>query len=347
MRRLTPLFLAIALIAFAHSTFAQSVNTKPVGFVSTNIGAGKSAALSFPLNNLPKFTAGATAVTATTIQTTGAGWAANAYAPFGTNPHVVRMLTGTLAGRHFRIGSHTADTLTITGTPNLTGAAAGDLYEILAVNTLASVFGADNASLKQFGPNASTDKLKTNPDNNIADNVLINVGTGWLTFWNTGTQWQRVAGGTGSQNNTALLPEQGILFIRHDTNALPSFSNTGAVPFTNLITDLPANKSTLLANRFPIDMKLTTIPGSPVQPGLDLDSQAGWNKNIDPNLADNVLINVGTGWLTFWHTGTQWQRVSGGTGAQNPTIKAGTAVLLVRRAGSNIVYNQALPYVIN
>ena len=353
MRRFYPLLVAVGFLSCVGLASAQTVTTNPVGFVSTNIGAGHSAALSFPLDNIAAFQGAASAVTATTIQTTNAGWTASgaagsanpgSFGPFASNPFVVRMITGNLKGRHFKIASNTTDTLTITGTPNLTGAAAGDQYEICKVNTLGSVFGTTSANLVQFGPNASTDKLKTDPNANTADNVLINVGTGWLTFWNTGSQWQRVSGGTGSANNTALMPEQGILFVRHSSSALPAFTNTGAVPFTDvLVTDLPAGKSTLLANRFPIDMKLTTV-ASPAAPGLDLDQQAGWTKNADPNQADNVLINVGTGWLTFWHTGTQWQRVSGGTGAQNPTIKAGTAILIVRRAGSNIVYTQTRPY---
>jgi uncharacterized protein (TIGR02597 family) len=354
MRSFTSLATAVLVSLCAVATLPAQVSTIPVGFISTNINSGNSAALSFPLDNLTEYAAAASAVTSTTIQTTGAGWTLNQFGSgsFGsnTNPHVVRMVSGALAGRHFRISGNSADTLTIAvpaGTPDLTGAAAGDKYQIVAANTLGSVFGTDNSNLKVFGPNMTTDKLKTDPSASIADNVLINVGAGWLTYWNTGTQWQRVSGGSGSQNNTVLLPEQGFLFVRHDANALPAFTVLGSVPATNLVTDLPAGKSTLLSNRFPIDMKLTTIAGPPVQAGLDLDQRPGWNKNLDVNQADNILINVGTGWLTYWHDGTKWLRVSGGTGAQNPTIKAGTAVLVVRRGGSNIVYNQTLPYALN
>ncbi len=351
MRRFLPLVCTVALISAASLGFAQSVTTTPVGFITSSVAANKSAPLSFPLSNPAAYQAAATAVTTTTIQTTGAGWTTNAYGPFASNPYVVRFVTGALTGRHFRIASNTSDTLTITvpsGTPDLTGAAAGNQYQIVQLPTLGTLFGTDNSNLVVFGTNAATDKIKTDPDPTVADNVLINIGGAWLTYWNTGTQWQRVAGGSGSQNNTALTPELGILFVRHDqVNPLPAFTVLGAVPTTNLVTDLPANKNTFLANRFPVDMKLTTIAGSPVQPGFDFDQLAGWNKNADSTLADNVLLNINGAWLTYWHTGTQWQRVSGGTGAQNPTIKAGTAVLIVRRAGSNIVFNQSLPYALN
>jgi len=354
-------------VSLAASVPAQSVTTatNPVGFISSSVAANSSAALSFPLDNLPDFSGAVSSFTTTTITTTGAGWTTNQFGSgsfntTNTNPHVVRMITGALTGRHFKISGNTGtasaqatDTLTITGTPNLTGIAAGDQYQIIAVNTLGSVFGTANANLKVFGPNATTDKIKTDASNAVADNVLINVAGTWLTFWNTGSQWQRVSGGTGSQNLVVLMPEQGFLFVRHDTvNPLPAFTALGAVPIANnLVTDLPGSTNTFLANRFPIDMKLTTIAGPPVQPGLDLNADPNWVKNANANLADNLLLNVNGTWLTYWHTGpsstNQWQRVSGGTGAQNPTIKAGTAMLIVRRGSNPIVFSQTRPYGLN
>jgi uncharacterized protein (TIGR02597 family) len=356
MRRLYPLLVAVGFLSSVGLAFAQTVTTNPVGFISTNVAGGHNAALSFPLDNLPAFTAAATAVTATTIQTTNAGWTANQFGPPSSNPFVVRMLSGNLKGRHFIIASNTTDTLTISGSPNLTGAAAGDQYEICKVNTLGSVFGTANANLVQFGPNASTDKLKTNASQTVADNVLLNNGLGWSTFWNTGSQWQQVGQNPpANRNNTAILPEKGFLFVRHDSNALPAFTNTGAVPTTDLITDLPANKNTFMGIRFPINMRLSTVaanPPNPAQPGLDLDKQAGWKSNDDPNQADQVLRNNGLGWLTYWHTttvgGGRWQQVGQNPPAlANPTFAAGSSILIVRRAGTDIVYKQTLPYQLN
>ena len=328
MRRFLLPFAVLAATFVISNVFAQSVVTDPVGFYSASALTGKSLALSLSLDNTPaNFSGPASAVTASTVMTNSAGWTVNAFGPFASNPHIIRILSGTGVGQQFRIASNTADTLTLTtnGTDLTTVMAAGNRYEILTTNTLASVFGATGTG------------LLTNADPQQADNVLINIGTGWLTFFNDGTKWLRVSGGTASQNNVAILPEQAVLFVRRGATDLP-LTVVGSVPTTNLITPLPANKSTFLANRFPVDTTLV---------GLGLSSLPGWTPGSDPNTADNVLLNIGTGWLTYYYDGTKWLRVSGGTGAQNPTIKTGSAVLIVRRAGSDIVYNQPLPYVLN
>src|SRR4029077_2109103 len=99
------------------------------------------------------------------------------------------------------------------------------------------------------------------------------------------------------------------------------------------------NKITIFGNRFPVATSLTGA--SP--PALNLQNLAGWNANADPTLADNLLLRGTNGWLTFYYDGTQWLR-QGGSGAQNPTIGIGTAMVIVRRAGSTVTVPQTIPY---
>jgi hypothetical protein len=111
-----------------------------------------------------------------------------------------------------------------------------------------------------------------------------------------------------------------------------------------LITDLPASKTTSFPNRFPT---ATTLGA------LGLDAQPNWNKNSNVNLADNVLIR-GNAWVTFFfdptatdgtHPNGSWVRSGPNTHNQeNFPVAIGTSVLVVRRAGSDIALDQALPY---
>lgn len=325
-------FVAISAgLAICTSAFAQTVATDPVGFTSTTVSANTVKALSLPFNKSPDYAAAVSTVTSTTIQTTGAGWGTNAFAPFSSNPHLIRMVSGAAIGRQFRIASHTADTLTLLAGSDLTGVAAGDRYQIFASDTLGSLFGI-----------ASPSGLNTNTDSSVADNVLLRVGSAWITYYNDGTQWLRQGPDTLS-NTVAVTPEQGFLFVRRAGSY--TFTALGAVPTTNLKTDFAVNTVTSFGNRFPVDTSLT---------GLGLDTTPGWNKNADPGVADNVLIRVGSAWITYYYDPSQggptngnpgsWVRQGPGTINQNPAISIGTSVLVLHRSGSLLTVNQPLPY---
>lgn len=320
----TPFAAVILAVSVAlPGAFAQtSVTTDPVGFTSLTIAAGSVRALSLPLNNIPDYASAISAATSSTLQTANAGWTTNAFGPFDSNPHVVRLLTGTNKGRQFRIASNTSDTLTLTtnGSDFSQLVAAGDRYAIYPVTTLAKLFGPDAPSL-----NRSSDPA-------AADNILVRGSVGWGVYYNDGVQWLR-EGGSGSENNAALLPEQGFLFVRRGSTAY-DFTVTGAAPMTNLVTDLPADRATFLANRFPVSTTLV---------GLGLAQLPGWNASSNSGAADNVLVRSTYGWLTYYFDGTNWLREGGGTDPDNPTIASGSAVLVVKRSSASTL-NQARPY---
>jgi uncharacterized protein (TIGR02597 family) len=335
MRRFFYLFAALAGILISTSLVsAQSVVTNPVGFISTTINAGSLKALSLPVDSVPDFLGPVSARTANTIQTTGATFPS--FGPFASNPHLIRVLSGASKGRQFNIASNTTDTLTITtgGTDLTTVIANGDTYEILAAATLQSLFGAT-------GPG-----LNTNADPALADNVLLRGTSSWFTFYNDGTQWLRQ--GTGAvSNTTAITPEQAFLFLRRGGTAY-TLTLTGGVPTTDLKTDLAANKVTGFGNRFPVNGSLI---------GLGLDLLPGWNKNADPNLADNVLVRGTSSWITFYYDAASGGPTNGNPGSwvrqgtqapdQNPIITLGNGVVIVRRGGTTQTLDQALPYSLN
>ena len=316
--------VATSLSVGQFATAQTTVATDPVGFTSSTVPAGRTAALSLPVDNMPSFVGPVSNRTSNTIQTANAGWTAGDFGPFASKPHVIRVLSGAAQGRQFRISGNTADTLTLTtGTTDLTTAMAnGDRYEILPVDTLSTLFGQTATG------------LVTGTDPATADNVLIRGSAGWLTYYNDGTNWLRQGGGSTPQNTVPILPETGVLLVNRGTSAF-SFTLTGGVPTTKLKTDLPANRLSVLGNRFPVATTLV---------GLGLHTTPGWKADANPDLADKVLFRGTNGWLTFYYDGTNWLRQSGGSTAQNPAIGVGTAVVVDRRAGTDVILEQQLPY---
>jgi len=320
-------FLAV-LVTSTGFVFADTVATPPVGYTTITVAANSVSAISIPLDQIPDYQGVVSSCTATTITTTGAGWTATTqFGPFASNPHVVRMLSGASKGRHFQVTSNSNTTLTVSlpsGVSDLsTVVAAGDTYELVPVDTLGSFFGT--------GASSSVTK---NSDPTKADNVLVRVNGGWLTFYNDGTNWLLQGGGASAQNNIPMMPESGVLFVRNAPTSL-SLVVSGQVPITNLITDLSGSSTTFFANRFPMDNTLS---------GLGLQSLANWVSGSDPATADNVLIRVPSGWLTFYYDGTKWLLAGGGQSAINPTIAMGTSVLIVHRSSQPMSLNQSLPY---
>lgn len=319
--------LATSLGLVASLPAQTTVSTVPVGFNTTTIASGRLAALSLPFDNISAFSGGITSRTASSITTTGAAFGSLSAA---SAPHVVRFVSGSSIGRQFRITANTTDTLTLaTGGVDLTTATAnGDTYDVIPVHTLGSFFGA--------APDANKPAINRNGDPNLADNVLLRGTFGYLTYYNDGTKWLLVGGGNTVQNDVPLFSDQGFLFQRRSGSAL-SITMLGSVPRSALRTDLLANRTTIFPNRFPVDTTLN---------GLNLHSNAQWNKNDDPNLADNILIRGSFGWLTYYvNAAGQWRLSGGGTTDQGATaVPLNSAVLAVRRAGSTVTLTQNLPY---
>ncbi len=326
MRRFT-LFLTLAATFALQCTVLAQAFTDPVGFNSTTVNQNTIKALSLPFNRVPDYAAAATSVNAgaLTIQTTGAGWAANAFAPFATNPHVVRMVSGTAIGRQFKIASHTSDTLTLAAGSDLTGVAANNMYQIFAGETLNSLFGATAPGLNR----------NANPA--LADNVLVRGSSSWSTYYSDPTSgWLDQSTGDPA-GNVSILPDQGFLLVRRGGGNY-TFTDLGAVPTTNLKTDFPPNKVVSFGNRFPVATTLS---------GLGLHLLAGWNKGSNAATVDNVLIRGTSSWSTYFYDNSpsvnSWVDQSTLDPA-NPAIPIGASVVVVRRAGSTITLDQPRPY---
>ena len=305
---------------------ALSLVSRPTGLLKIQVNVGESKPISIPLADAYVYAGTVSTAGADRITTTGAGWAVNAYGPLASNPHLVRFTTGGASGQHYRITSHTADTLIIQtgGLPLNSLVSAGDQYEVVPADTLARLFGAD----------ARPAGVYANADSQQADNVMIRGTAGVLTFFNDGVSWYRV-GTSSPQNAMVLMPENGFIYVRRGATPF-SFSVNGQTPVTNLATEIPAGRTTLIANRFPIDTTLNSL-------GLHL--LPGWLKGADSSIVDNVLLYASGQWKTYYHNGANWLLVGNPT-AQDPAISTGSSIVIVKRPGSNVTLNQPRPYAV-
>ena len=327
--------------AFATGIFAQSsVVTAPVGFVSYTIPAAvdsttpTTTAICLPLHEAAaasgQLAGTITAVASGTISNSSAGWTSGALASAAT-PCFVRLSSGAAKGRTLFISANTSTDLTVDNQNTdliAAGVVVGDSYQIIAGDTLMSLFGTSTLS-------------GTSED--AADNILYWNGASWQIFYfnSTNNRWQQ-KGLSLSANNFALRPDAGLLFVRRATTPL-AFNLIGVVPTHDLRYEVANSGSTFLANGFPLDTTLKT---------LGYNSLQGWTGDgSNGQTADLVMFWNGASWQRFYYNtaNNRWQQVGLSLSADNFTIPSGSPVMIARlgSASGNSTLVHPIPYSLN
>jgi len=317
------LFASMSAVSLLHAEGdSQSVRTAPVGLATLRVPARSARALSVPLANPAVYSGALSAWEGTTLGVENAGWTQDQWGPFETNPHVVRVVTGGSAGQTFPILSNTVDTIVL---PEGAGGrlVAGQRFEVVPVDTLAGLFGSN------------AEGFQTDADPAKADNILIHEGDAWATYYNDGTQWLREGDTTTIQNAVPLLPDQGIFLVRKAGTPLV-ISVAGEVTPATSASDLPADTITFLANPFPINTRLAD---------LQLQEEPLWKAGPDAASADRVHVYAGKKWTIYFFDGKRWRHEGGS--ARNPLVTKGSAIVVERIAGSDIVHTPEPPYSLN
>jgi len=335
------LIIASALGLVASGAHAQA---PIVGYVSKTIAAGSVATPNTDVFSLT-LSDEADAADIGTVAGPISGFTSNTITdsvaaftnlPTTSQPYFVKITSGAEAGRIFQITASSATILTIdNGGTDLTttSLANGDNYQIFEGATLGSFFaGAD----------------VENGASSNADLVAFRVGGQWLTFYQdaTGDWFQPGLEFLGDENDRVINPQTGaILYSRRGTTPL-TLINSGLVPDTQAVVELPTGV-TFLSGLFPVDSDLNS---------LDLENLPGsaWASNSalqdgSAATADVLSFNDGSGWKQYVYNtnvgSNGWLEVGlGFLGPQNPSIPAGTPILLERGAGSAGTYTRSLPY---
>lgn len=317
-----PLFAAAAALSFSHVDAQTTVNTEPVGFVTTTIAASPNGTgyattpispVMLQLSGVSGITAGnISAVSSNTVTLNSAGWTANELV---SSSAYLMFKTGSLEGLVVRVTSNTADTATVdTLAADLTqlGAAAGNSVQLIQGDTLLSMFGTPADGV--VGGTA------TQFSQNLTDRVNVRDAAGAVRsfYYNTDfNQWRR-AGTSADQGSTPISPLAGAFYLRIGTSSLPMVT-TGNVPVTAVKYLVPQSGQTYFARFFPTAGTLNSF---------GFQNLPGWTVNDRVSTIDAV----GTVRSFFWN-GTQWRRAGTSADQSGTPIPIGGAVL-VNRAGS-------------
>ncbi|MGB8169197.1 MAG: hypothetical protein WCF18_16995 [Chthoniobacteraceae bacterium] len=346
-------FLAAGIVSLVtpRSHAVTEATTPPVGFLTVTVfghdnttGLDGNTAVSVPMYNTADFQGAVASLdSATQFTLTGATWTAGAYAMpadggTATTPRLARIKSGAQVGKFFRVTANTSNQLTVDlslyGIANInTALAAGDLIELLPANTIGSVFGT------------TPPILAGNTTATTADNILLQNGAGWFTYyWKTNVtpnRWVLNGGGNTDRATAIIYPDTAAYVLKRSVGDI-SLVVSGAVPTTAEQSDVEA-PNTFLANRFPTD---TTLGA------LGLESLPGWVKNTTAASSDNVYILSPSGsWARYYFktnaTPTaHWVLNGGGNTDRGPItqIPAGTAVYISFGNSTPATLSQTLPY---
>ena len=315
----TPAFRLMAALAaglgFSNLSLAQSVTTPPVGAVSLTMPQGITA-LSLTLEDAPVYSGAVTALSSASITTSTATWTASAYSVV-SSPFAVRFRSGALAGSYFKITANTGNVLTLDtkGLDLSTVVLVNDTYSILPVDTLGTLFGTSAVDF-QTGSSAA-----------LADNIFIWSGSAFFSFFHNGTNWRRT-GSLSNQNDTVIMPDDGFMVVRRSATPL-NFTITGQVRDFNTRPKLNGSSFTLVANHYPVDRLLSSLP---------FRTSNNWTTGASALVSDNVFIWSGSAWLSFFHNGTSWRRTGSLSNQDSFLVTAGSP-FFVRRISSPTTLN--------
>lgn len=199
-------------------------------------------------------------------------------------------------------------------------------FTIVKAHTFASLFGSSSAEVP----------FTQSPNPNAADNVYLWNGNSWTTYWHNGTNWSRMQP-FGNANNDVVFPDEGLLVLRRGQGDIEVVF-TGVVPIKPQISTLPGGRLTMVNNRYPAG---TTVSQ------LGFLNLPNWKSDVNPNAADKFYIWKNGAWVTYFHDGTNWKKLTPYTTVDNEVLPANTSVF-VHRVSSSTEANSAnihqMPY---
>jgi hypothetical protein len=226
-------------------------------------------------------------------------------------PWAVRITSGRASGALLDITANTATSLTVAAASLADlGVASGDSFELVALDTLGTLFGSTT--------------LLSGPTPATADVVQVRSGTVWVSYFLDSTRgyWRRSSGLISNCDNTVIRPGTGLLVTRRGS-AMPLVF-TGRVLGGQFRFPVSNAGSTVLSQGFPTD---TTLSGLAVQGLLP-----GWRAGTSVSAADSLALFNGSTWTPYVFNGRSWQTPAG-VNCDNVTVPA-DALLLIQRPGT-------------
>ena len=248
----------------ASSSFAESVSTDPVGYVTLTINGSPDGvqtaftSLAAPVENAVVVTGSITEDPTSAVATnSSASYVAGAFAgtdASGNSTHYLQITAeGGADGLILDIVANTETTIT-TGT-DLTGLiATGDTFVVKEHMSLADIFGAENdAGLKSGGDSASSDLVYIMSSDGAGTYAVYYYQTDSLGFLG-GNGWRVLGDSSTEMSDVVVGPDDGVIVARTAVGDL-SFTLAGCVNVVDHQRDLPAGYS-LVSYPFPVGVSL-------------------------------------------------------------------------------------------
>jgi len=312
MKNTTITTIAALLLGSSGLFAAEAAYTDPSGFTTVTIEPLSLNAFSVALRDSKSYAEESTSITASTLAQSGASWTADQWT---TEPHLAYITNENGAEEAFLITSHTADTLTLSATFDLTsrygdGAGANARrFMIVKSQTFGSLFGTSSVELQ-------TGSLST------ADLFYIWDDGGWVTYYHNATNWKKT-GSFANANDDVIFPDEGMFMLRRGAGDL-SFVFTGSVPTKPQVSTIPGGELTMLGSRYPVG---TTVAQ------LGLQNLQGW-QNGSVSSGDRFFLWSGGTWLTYYYNGTNWKRSGSFSSVDDEAIPENAMIFVLRESAS-------------
>ncbi len=345
-----PLAACAALLFAALTTLnAQSVATTPVGamvysFPATGSTSLTSIHVAFPLTAAAIYTGPIQSATGNSITVAASPFTSNQLAQ-SDSPYILKIASGTQAGRRMLITANTANTITVDVSDNSSSetplnevgfsVAQGDRIEIFPADTIAGIFGTNGPGdpiVIAGGSSALVaDTINIYNKATLRNDIIFFSTT--LGHWRTNTA-------TTNINNRVIFPEEGLVINRRANRTATSLTIVGEVPKIRPLAKTTGSGSVI-----------TTSTLHPADTTLAQLNIANWTKSNNALTGDTLSIyNPLTlkNDVYFQRTDNEWRLVGGGSVNRNSVvIPAGTSFTVLKRnsaTGANSFLSFELPY---
>lgn len=332
---------ALSLLC-AIATYAQSVSSTPVGYVTLTINGGGYTALSNPLENGVVYSGSASSVSGSTISTSfsmTSGEVSTTDAE-GNSSHYVQLSDGTILD----ITSNTESALTLAVDVSSL-VSAEDEITVKKYTTLGDLFGSANSAGLTAGADASSSDIIF---------VMSSDGAGTYSSYYYqddpfdgffgGDGWRALGDNSTDVSDVILAPDDGII-VKRDASSDISLVVAGTVNTIQHNRTLPQGFS-LVSYPFPVD---TTLDDSGIYSGSN-----GYVSGGDANSSDIVYVLSPSGSYTSYYRqddpfdgffgGDGWRALGdNSTDVGSTTIPVGSAII-IKHTGSGLDWTDATPY---
>lgn len=313
-RILAVAFLLTGMLGSAVPTLAQLPVARPAAMILRTVkGAGGFTGMGVPFTQEPVARAVVVSVADNNINAQGTPFGA---ANYTSAPHSIVIVTGPNRGKAIRITGNSSSSVTVASTPPAL-VSNSDEFLVIPDWTLDSFYGAA----------ANPAGLASNALPALADIVYTDNDAGsLLQYYHNGVEWRRAGGPARNANSISLGVNGGSLVLKRSSGDINS-------PVEGVLRS--GRQSVTLNTGFNTatytEVAGATLGTSGLIPNV-LES------NSDSNLADLVYLSNSDGALVaYFHNGTEWRRVGGGTENQNGVALRPETVLIINKRSSGSV----------